>query len=42
MGIMTLAAAQGTKLVIKAVGADEKEALAKIKEIFENKFGEGE
>ncbi|OGF49051.1 MAG: phosphocarrier protein HPr [Candidatus Firestonebacteria bacterium RIFOXYA2_FULL_40_8] len=42
MGIMTLAAAQGTKIIIKAVGPDEKEALLKIKEIVDNKFGEGE
>jgi len=42
MGIMTLAAAQGTRLTIKAVGADEKEALDKIREIIDNKFGEGE
>ncbi|OGF44498.1 MAG: phosphocarrier protein HPr [Candidatus Firestonebacteria bacterium RIFOXYC2_FULL_39_67] len=42
MGIMTLAAAQGTKIIIKAVGVDEKEALEKIKEIVDNKFGEGQ
>ena len=42
MGIMTLAAAQGTKLIFKAVGPDENEALEKIKEIVNNKFGEGE
>lgn len=42
MGIMTLAAAQGTKLIFKATGADEKEALEKIHEIVENKFGEGQ
>ena len=42
MGIMTLAAAQGTKVTVKAVGPDEKEALLKIKEIVDNKFGEGE
>ena len=42
MGIMTLAAAQGTKLIFKATGADEKEALEKIREIVENKFGEGQ
>ena len=39
---MTLAAAQGTKLLFKATGTDEKEALEKICEIVENKFGEGQ
>ncbi len=42
MGVMTLAAAQGTKLLFKATGTDEKEALEKICEIVENKFGEGQ
>ncbi|MFH1075118.1 MAG: HPr family phosphocarrier protein [Candidatus Firestonebacteria bacterium] len=42
MGIMTLAAAQGSKITIRAVGVDEKEALLKIKEIVDNKFGESE
>lgn len=40
MGVMSLAAAQGTKLIIDAEGSDAKEALNKLKELIDNKFGE--
>ena len=42
MGIMSLAATQGTKLIIKTEGSDAKEALEKLKELIDNKFGEKE
>jgi phosphocarrier protein len=42
MGIMTLAASQGTKLRVKAEGVDEDLAVTKIKELVDNKFGENE
>jgi phosphocarrier protein len=40
MGILMLAAAKGSKITIRAVGADGKEALAALEELIENKFGE--
>jgi phosphocarrier protein len=42
MGIMALAAAEGTKLIIKAEGEDAKDALEKLKILIDNKFGEKE
>ena len=42
MGIMALAASEGTRLIIKAEGEDAKEALEKLKELIDNKFGEKE
>lgn len=42
MGIMALAAVEGTKLIIKAEGEDAKEALNKLKGLINNKFGEKE
>jgi len=42
MGLMTLAAAKGTELEFAAEGDDAKEALAAIKELLANKFGEKE
>jgi len=40
MGLLTLEGRQGTKLRVLAVGADAEEALARIAELFENKFYE--
>jgi phosphocarrier protein len=40
MGVMMLAAAQGTELMISASGADEAQALAALVELFEKKFEE--
>ena len=42
MGLMTLAAAKGTELEFSAEGDDAKEALAAIKALLANKFGEKE
>lgn len=40
IGVMTLAAAQGTQLSIIAEGIDEGDAIAKLVELFESGFGE--
>ena len=40
MGIMLLAAGKGTQIRISAQGVDEKEALGKLEELINNKFGE--
>jgi len=40
MGILMLMSPQGTKLIIEAEGPDEKEAVAKLISIIEDKFGE--
>ena len=40
LSVLTLAAARGTKLIIEADGADEREALTAIAELFTNGFGE--
>jgi phosphocarrier protein HPr len=40
MGIITLAAAQGTVLKVTAKGADAQEAVEAIGRLIENKFGE--
>lgn len=42
MGVMMLAASKGTTLNISADGIDEQEALDKITELVNNRFGEGE
>jgi phosphocarrier protein HPr len=42
MGLMTLAAAKGTELEFMAEGDDAKEALAALRQLFANKFGEKE
>jgi phosphocarrier protein len=42
MGVLTLAAAYGTKLKIIAEGDDEVQALEKVVKLFESKFLEGE
>jgi len=40
MGLLTLGAAYGTRLMIHCKGPDASGALAAIKEIFESGFGE--
>jgi phosphocarrier protein HPr len=40
MGIMMLAAAKGTVIRLKVEGEDELEAMAGLKELIENGFGE--
>ncbi len=40
MGLLTLGAAHGSRLVAHCQGPDAKEALAAIKEVFESGFGE--
>ena len=40
VGVLTLAAAQGTVLTLRAEGDDEQEALSALKELIESKFGE--
>ena len=42
MGLMALAAAQGTELTLKAKGDDADEVLVELKALFEDKFGEPE
>jgi phosphocarrier protein HPr len=41
MGVMMLAAGQGTPLTIRTDGEDEDAALAAVVELFERKFDEG-
>lgn len=40
MGLMMLAAANGTELILQADGEDEQEAISKMEEIFNSGFGE--
>jgi phosphocarrier protein HPr len=40
LGILMLAAAKGTRLVISIEGQDEVEAASAIQQLFESKFGE--
>lgn len=40
MGILMLAAAKGSKIVVKAVGSDANDALIALEELIQNKFGE--
>lgn len=42
MGLMTLAAAKGTDLEFEVEGADAKEAMAALKQLLADKFGEKE
>ena len=42
LGILTLAAAQGTRLSLQADGGDEAEAVAALKALVDDKFGEGQ
>ncbi len=42
LGILTLAATQGTPITLKISGKDEEEALKSLLELVNNKFGEKE
>jgi phosphocarrier protein len=42
MGIMMLAAGKGSKLQLSADGADEQSALAALRALIDNRFGEDE
>lgn len=42
LGILTLAAAQGTHLALRAEGDDEAEAVAALTDLIDGKFGEGQ
>jgi len=42
LGILLLAAGQGTRLGLRCDGADESEALQEILALFADRFGEGE
>jgi len=42
MGVMMLAASQGTTVVVEATGADEQEAMAAIEQLILDRFGEPE
>lgn len=42
MGVMMLAATQGTTLKLRTDGADESDAFAAMEDIFKNRFGEDE
>ena len=40
MGVLTLAAGQGSEIVVRCDGSDAKEALEAIRDLFEKGFGE--
>lgn len=42
MGVMMLAAGQGTEIEIETDGADEEAAMAALRGLIEDKFGEGQ
>ena len=42
MGLLLLAAGQGSQIVVKAQGRDAKEAIEKLGKLIEGKFGEKE
>ena len=42
MGIMMLAASQGTQLELRVDGVDEQSAMDSITQLFESRFGEAE
>jgi phosphocarrier protein HPr len=42
LGLLTLAATQGTPLTLRAEGPDEEEAVEVIATLFADRFGEGE
>ena len=42
MGVMMLAAGQGTSIVIEAEGADADQAIAALLQLIGDRFGEGE
>jgi phosphocarrier protein len=42
MGVMMLAASQGTDIIISAAGPDEEEALTQLEQLVAERFQEGE
>ena len=42
MGIMMLAASQGSEMVLRADGCDESEAMSALVDLINNRFGEDE
>jgi phosphotransferase system HPr (HPr) family protein len=40
LSVLTLAATRGTELILTAEGSDEEKALAAVRELIENGFGE--
>jgi phosphocarrier protein HPr len=40
MGVLLLAAAEGSKIVVRARGKDAKEAIEELSKLIEGKFGE--
>jgi phosphocarrier protein len=42
MGVMMLAASQGTQLTLRVDGEDEQQAMAKLVELINDRFGEDE
>jgi phosphocarrier protein len=42
MGVMMLAAGQGTSVLLEAEGADAEQAIAALTKLIADKFGEGE
>ncbi len=42
MGVMMLAASQGTELTLRIEGSDEETALQQIEQLINDRFGEGE
>lgn len=40
IGVMTMAAEKGSKIILQLDGPDEEEAAQELKELFENGFGE--
>ena len=42
MGVMMLAAGQGTEIEIETDGADEEAAMAALRALIDDKFGEGQ
>lgn len=42
LGLLTLAATQGTPLTLRVEGPDQDEAVAAIEALFKDRFGEGE
>ncbi len=41
LGLLTLAATEGTRLAVRADGSDEEQAVRALVELFAAKFGEG-
>ena len=42
LGLLTLAAAKGASVTVRADGPDEEDAVRVLVELFQDKFGEGE